>query len=622
MTTLGFCLPLLETKKFLQAIKSGELDLVKLSEITDSAERRAVFEPYVGKENAQAVNALFEQKLLMKDWQQAMIGFIKKAGNMNPVIKRDLIAKIEKMEKVLSPTEEGMLFQDLAAKKLGLETISKGEMANIVDLSSKVSESKTPTQTIVDTLKNEGKTNDEINLIAQDVNSELFKARSEYGLALENLREYIGELKSKQMFSSEKLLKEPKQTLAYIKENPIQGAKDVLYMTASNLKSIIATLDNSFFGRQGIKMLLSIRNADIWAKNSLSSWNIIGKELMGQDTAKAIRAEVYSRPNALNGKYDALGSGSGLRVNQEEAFPGEALKKVPGIKRIFNAAENAYNLSALRMRADYADRLIQMAEDNGINTLDKLEMSGIGNLVGSMTGRGKIKFLNESGQKYANALLFSPKFLKSNFDTLTAHMFDTDATPFVKKEAAKNLASIVGSLAVVLAISKMINNKSVDQDPHSSRFGKIKIGATTFDLTGGMGGIATLASRLLIPKKINGEWKLYTKDQYTDKIKPLNLTNKDGSKKYGATTGMDVFNNFWEGKVSPSAGIIRDIWNGQHFDGTPVTPGSIISKNVIPLPIQTSQDLLSNPDAAPFLFAMIADGLGISTFTPTPKKKK
>lgn len=607
---MAFCLPLLNTQRFLQAIKDGSLDLAKLSEITDSTERRKLFEEYVGKEYAQDVNALFESKLLLKDWQQGMINFIKKTGGLTPPIKRDIISRIEKMDKVLNPTEDGAILQDLAAQKIGLKQVTPEEMTNILDFSNKVTETKEPYREMLDRMKTDGKTEKEINKEAMDKNSELYETRIKYGEALENMKEYIGELKSKEKIGIHDVIR-----------HPFRSSTEGLYQIAGTTKSLLSTLDNSFHFRQGIKMLMSIRNADIWGKAFVESWKNIGKELKGTDAMRLIRIEGYSRPNALNGKYDALGSGAGLRVNSEEAFPSDLLTIIPGFGRIFKGAESAFNGAALRSRLDYADRLIELAEKQGINTLDKNEMHGVGDLVGAMTGRGNMK-MTEKTSRIVNATLFSVKFFKSNLDVLTRPFYKGEReTRFVQKQAAKNLATMILSMSAILAMAKLIDDKSVDFDPRNSRFGKIKIGATTFDITGGMGSIVTLASRI-IPTMNKGKLGFYSKSQITDKINELNKKDKNGKPLYGAQTVMDIVDNFIQGKLSPVAGSVRDVWKGSDYNGNPTTPLSVAKNLVTPLPVATVEDLLKNPKAAPFILALIADGLGISTYTPPPTKKK
>jgi hypothetical protein len=352
-------------------------------------------------------------------------------------------------------------------------------------------------------------------------------------------------------------------------------------------------------------MLTSIRNADIWAKGFIESWKAIGRELVGIDGMLPVKADVFSRPNALNGKYKAGGFDLGIKF--EEAFPVSYPGRIPLLGRFFKAAESAFNGMALIMRADYADRVIARAEKYGKDMSNPDEARGSGKLVNSMTGRGSIGKLDVIGNEI-NTAIFSIKFLKSNIDVLTAHIFDPTMGKFEKIEAAKNLAGIVVTTSAILFTANQLFPDSVDWDPRSANFGKIRIGDTRFDVSGGMASIITLASRIT-PTIHDGEWGFYSKSSTTGKVTKLN------SGKWGSMTVMDIINNYWQGKLSPIAGALRDVWKGETFGGQKITPTGLATQLLTPLPIQTFLELKNNPNSANLLLSMILEGLGISANT-------
>ncbi len=115
-----------------------------------------------------------------------------------------------------------------------------------------------------------------------------------------------------------------------------------------------------------------------------------------------------------------------------------------------------------------------------------------------------------------------------------------------------------------------------------------------------------------MPTKHNGEWGFYTKNG--DKFTKLNTG------KYGSKTALDVFEDFWAGKLSPIAGVARDVWKGQDFNFQKPTIKGELLNNAVPLPVQTFHDLVKNPDGAPLLAGLILDMLGLNVYTPPPKK--
>lgn len=579
-----FCLTQQTKDNFIKSLKDGVIDPFKLASM-DSLTRRDFLASHVGKENAAQVNSLFESKLLLQNQKAGYISWAKKVSGISPQTKTDLISKIERMNKVLNPQEEQQFLHDLAATRLKME-VTQEEAKNISDLSTTNSELRAKAN-------KEGIFPSETDRLA-------------YGGAKVALENYVAKLK----FEANKLT---------FKEQPVKKILSLASEVPGILKSTVASLNDHFFGRQGITAILDTRTANIWTKNFLKSFGDIGKTLAGGNVMDAIRADILSRPNALNGKYDA--GGYGLNVQSEEAFPSLIPDSIPLLGRLFKASHVAYNGGALRLRADLADRLIKVAEKQGVNTLDKVEAQGMGSLISSLTGRGDIG-LTADQQKKINVLFFSVKFLKANIDVLTAGRgvlgFGANEkimkSTFARKEAAFNLLSIVATIASVLTIAKMLNKDSVQEDPRSKDFGKIKVFGHFVDITRGMGGIVHLASQL-VPTEHNGQWGLWTINSsgtYTNLL----------DKKFGGQTAMDIFNQFWEGKLSPVAGMLRDVWTGKTFSGQPPTIPGLIQGAITPMTIGSYQQLIKDPASSNILGSMILEELGFSTSTSIPPNSK
>lgn len=582
---MAFCLPKEFSDKFREALRNGEIIPDKLAEMA-SAERRAFFERIVGEADAADVNAMFESKLLLKDQKRGMVTWAKKVANLKPEVRKDLIARIEKIEKVLDGDSKEKFLEDLAAQKLGTR-VSFEEAQNIVRLSKEAETAREaiPVDSKIGTIE-----------------------RVNYGLKYVEFQNYVRELKTK----GESLLEE-------IKADKLGGLGKAGLEIAGTAKSLLSALDNSFFGRQGIKVLYA--DPLVWTKNFAKSFGDIARELGKRKTdiepIDLVKADIYSRPNAINGKYENMKLDIGLTA--EEAFPSSLPGKVYGLGRLYKASETAFQGAALRMRADLADKLIARAEEFGVDFTNKGQAKGIGELINSMTGRGGLGALEPAG-RVTNVLFFSPKFLAGNINTLTAHRLGYGiekgkARDFVRRESAKNLAKIVGTTAAILFVADQLNPGSVEWDPRSSKFGKIKVGETYFDITGGMAPIVTVASRL-VPSERDGKWGLWFKSATTGKWTDL----KAG--KYGQMTALDVMENFLEGKLAPVPGLFRDAWRGQNFQGEKVTPSNALLSLITPLPVQSA---LQRKDienfATPEGFAgLILEGLGLSASTYQPKK--
>ncbi len=571
---MNFCLPKDSTEKFLNALREGKIDPEKMA-VMSSAERRAVFDSIIGKEYSKPVNASFEKTLLLKNQQRGMVNWAKQVGGIREPVRRDMIARIEKMDRILTAADEKTFLNDLAEKKLGVE-VSFDEASEISTASRELARAKER----IDSGEPAGG-----------------PTRIEYGARLVELQNLVNNLKAKQSettFSS--LAKE-------FKTSPGQATIGSVSKMAGFAKGLKASLDNSAIFRQGWRTIFT--NPTIWARNAAKSFSDIARQLKRKPSSTevidGVKADIYSRQNALDGHYKRMKLDIGTG---EEAFPTSLPAKIPGLGRLYTASQTAYEGFLYRMRADIADKFIDIAKANNVNLADPFQARSIGRMINSLTGRGDLGSFEKVG-KQINTIFFSPKAVKSHFDFLTLHATDKMST-FARKQAAINMVKVIGGMATILLVAKTLDPDSVEFDPRSSDFGKIKIKDTRFDMSGGMSSMMVLASRLAT---------LETKSTATGKVTPLN------SGKFGSKTGLDVTFDFFTNKTSPFASIIVDLLRGRDFDGNKPTPLNEAKNLLVPLPITNNYEALTNPDSANDLLIMIADGLGISTNTYTKKKK-
>lgn len=563
----NFCLIPAQVDKFMGALRSGKIDPAKLADMT-SEERHQFFSNIVGEENAKGVNSLFESKLLLKNQQLGMVSWAKKIGGITPEVRRDMITRIQRIEDVLNPADQKQFLHDLAATKLGIDVTAQ-EAKQIAGMSTKLTATKEKWTSKLDANPNLDWKND--------------TDRLDYGRALVDMQDHVNSLK----------LDAGKTNLADLKSHPASVIGRTAAAVPGLLKSLKATLDDSAIFRQGWKTMFT--NPGKWLKNMPKTFSDAWKELGGHDAMREVKADLYSRPNAVNGTYKKMGIDIG---NAEEAFPNQLPEKIPGIKRLFKASESAYTGFLYRQRADIADKLIETAKRVDVNLQDKAQTRSMGKLVNSLTGRGDLGSLERAGRA-VNTVFFSPKAVKANFDTLTAHQFQKGVTPFVRKQAAINTVKVLAGSAAVLSLAAALKPGSVELDPRSSDFGKIKVGNTRFDVSGGMASIVTLATREL---------------SQSSKSSTTGVVSKLGSG-FGSQSGTDVFWSFLENKLAPAASVVKDLMKGQDFNGNKPTIGGEAGNAVVPLPITTYLELKNDPNSANDLLGLIADGFGINTNT-------
>lgn len=135
-----FCLPQIHATAFLKELKDGSIQPDKLMDMS-SQERRDFFAKIVGEDNAHEVNAAFESKLLLKDQQRGMVSWAKKVAGISEPVRKDLVSRINKLDRVLQPEDEKGFLADLAAKKLGTD-VSYEEAQKITQLAQKATQER------------------------------------------------------------------------------------------------------------------------------------------------------------------------------------------------------------------------------------------------------------------------------------------------------------------------------------------------------------------------------------------------------------------------------------------------------------------------------------------------
>lgn len=584
-----FCLTDEGVKKIKLAIKEGKINPNKLMAMT-SAERAAFFAKFLTTEQAKQVNLLFEQKLLLKNKEKALVNWAREITGMTTEQKAEISKKIkdayaEKRRRKFDPQGEEKFLNELTA-----DIYSKRYKAEV-----SLEEAQTITELGQDVIRAKEKVKEHLD---KDFNWDSEANRIKYGIdygakkvASDNYIAGLERTTNKKGFIS------PKDGIV----RSITRAGDIAFnFIADNSRAIKASVDNSLWGRQGIKVLYT--HPKVWTKNFAQSFRDIGKTIQGGNVAgdavlDAVKAEIYSRPNYFRELYTKGDYKLDIGVMEEE-FPTSLPARIPVLGRLFKAAEVSYEAGAMRLRVDLADKLYGIAEKVGVDLKSNEEVGAINKLVNSMTGRGSVP-ISGKAQELLNKTFFSIKFAKANLDVLLDPV--RGKSSFTRKQASINLLKIVSSVALLLMIAKALG-ADVEDDATSSDFGKIKIGNTRFDITGGMIPYLTLISRI----KANS-----TKSTITG------LKNEGGG--FGSPDGMDLFWNFLENKLSPMGQLVKDMVNRKTFDGDKPTLKNELVNMTVPMVWEGAYNASKIDGVGMALISFIADGLGFSANTYTFK---
>jgi hypothetical protein len=425
-------------------------------------------------------------------------------------------------------------------------------------------------------------------------------AEMEYGLALVAFENYNEALQHK---AQKKAI--PQRLLNWL-VSPVDFLSDF----AGTAKAIRASMDNSFIGRQGIRLFYlgitgDLQSGKIWLDTFFRSFKTIYGSLTNQPVMDLLRAEILSDP-----QYDLMRRAKVATAVTEEEYPIHWPSQIPIVGRLFKASEEAFTASAYYMRYRTAKMYLHIAESTGINLNDKLELESIGKLVNSLTARG---YTGRQGGEpgIVNNVLWSPKMIKSHLDVLLIQPLSfnrTNFSAFAQKRAAINLVRIIMGQAAVLFIASRIWPESVEADPRSSDFGKIRIGNTRYDISGGSAALIVLAFRAISFMAKKGV------------IKDSSGRVKTADELGFGMTFWDLIVNFFENKMSPTASVVKDYFKGEHFGGEPVTPVSVAESLFVPLPIENLYESFEEAEMANIIVGAIAENLGVSVQTYEPKR--
>lgn len=560
---MSWCLTKQKVDEFKKALRDDEINPERMMGMS-SKERFEFFKEKFGETDAKELNRRLESKLILKDQIAGMIRWAESVIAPKQ-IKRDLVTRIEKLDKVLDPETEQEFLNDLANHRLGT-SVSYEEAKKIMELSNKVS---------------------------KEAHKKGTDDRMDYGYAVTDLTDYVSELKQQAK----------KTTWTDVKARPLAAVAKAVSAVPGITKGIKASFDNSAVFRQGWKTLLT--HPIQWQKQARQSFvNLLDPRVTPEDVMRTMHADIASREN-----YDLMKKAK-LDVGQpEEDFPTALPEKVPIAGRAYKRAEVAYTAFTQRLRADLFDAYIGLAKDTGVELMDS-ELRNIGRMVNSLTGRSDLGKLERAGSAI-NSVFFSPRFLKSHIDVLTQPItggstkdaVNGEGSNFVRKEAGKNLIKILAAQAVIFGLARaLLGEDRFSLDPRSSDFAKIKVGNTRWDTTGGMGSLAVLAGRLL-----TGSIASSTTGEVSSLTDP----------KYGGQNRYDVAVDFIGNKMSPIGGVVRDYLKGKDFGGNPITARKVAKSLLLPLPIENGIEVWKDPvaDNPTKVAAILADALGIATNT-------
>ena len=249
----------------------------------------------------------------------------------------------------------------------------------------------------------------------------------------------------------------------------------------------------------------------------------------------------------------------------EEAIRSSLSDYVPGIAQSNRAFTTFLNLQ----RSQIFDIMAASAPKS-----TPAEARALAHFVNVASGRGEWKAL-EPAMRVASSVIWSPKLLLSRFQLLTGQSMvggTARTRKLIAKEYARSLVGLGAFYGAVQLAGMAFNDDkkpTVELDPRSADFGKVKMGNTRLDPLAGLGQVTRLVSTV-----VSGE-----KKTASGKIVPIRGENVP----YKGDTTSSTIGRFLQTKLSPTISTPLNFLSGSDAVGKPVTASSAAADLVTPL---------------------------------------
>lgn len=400
--------------------------------------------------------------------------------------------------------------------------------------------------------------------------------------------------------------------------------KNLYSEVADFSRTLLASTDLSAPGRQGLAF---ITRPEYWTSfgDMFRAW---GSQRAYENVLESIAqhpnfSQIRKFPTGKTGKDGSskfkettLAEMAGLDLSDlnfknEEIFRSKLAEMIPGVKR----SNRAYVAYLNKLRADAFNRILNQAKAIGEDPENNQELlKQIGEFINDATGRGKFNIpksmktfngkeleLGPVAERLMSELFFAPKLMASRinmYNRVLNPMRIAKTDPMLRKEALRSMFGIVGLGGTMGGLLEAIGVASVNKDPRSSDFGKIKIGNTRIDPYGGFQQYFVAASRFA-----SGDYVTTGGDQ-------LDLTEPS----YGGLDRSDVLSNFMTNKLAPVPSLINAWMNNSEFDGADFEFKQAVINRTVPIIIQDLVELYQEDPALLPLGLPAIFGIGIQTY--------
>lgn len=277
---------------------------------------------------------------------------------------------------------------------------------------------------------------------------------------------------------------------------------------------------------------------------------------------------------------------------------GHWVHDIPIVRNFTNAGRVFLN----KIRLDTYKALRKSLSKSGTPTPE--EGRQIAMFVNESTGRGGLGKAEPAGVVLGR-VMFSPRYYASRIQLASGHSMwggTMRTRRIIATEYARTLVGLGLYYTMLNAYFSSDTDKkagSIETDPRSTDFGKIKMGNTRLDPLAGLSQVIVMGARTGTGEKKTG----------TGKVQPI----RGPKVPYGGQTWADITASHLRGKLHPVPGAIANLFNGTDLGGEEATLVNQAGNMVAPITYIDIYTALKeqglDDGAALSLLALLGEGL-------------
>lgn len=282
------------------------------------------------------------------------------------------------------------------------------------------------------------------------------------------------------------------------------------------------------------------------------------RAMRNPEVGREIELRILNHPDApiaLKDKLAIIDEGVPLSA-QEEFIMGRWADRIPVVAAFNRAARVFLN----KIRFDTWQAMRRSVSHGGEVTPEMGK--AIAAFVNESTGRGSLGKSGEPAAVLLSRFMFSPRYFASRIQYAVGHSLWMESSARTRAVIAMEYGKTLVGLALYYSLLKWYftdkdKDATIETDPRSADFSKVRIGNTRIEPLAGMASLATFTGRT-----ISGQTK-GSRNQ---------ITEIRGKVPYGKDDWYKVAGRFARTKFHPVPGIIVNLLSGTDLAGNAVTP--------------------------------------------------